>query len=318
MIGRFYKTEESIVKSLNEQRDAENRHELVERLTLSCAMEGCNKMAEGLNFYKYFAKTAPTHGQYNPSICIIAQGAKVVQMGDDSFRYDPANYLLCSLDVPVVSQVVEATENQPYLGLKMDFDPTQIASVSVEAGISPGRSDSSVKSIAVGKLQGELFDSFIRLFRLLDNPSDFRVVSPLVTREIIYRLLISEQGPRLFQMATYGGNSNRITKAVQKLRASFNENLSIEELARDLGMSVSSFHHHFKTATSMSPLQFQKQLRLQEARRLLLTEDIDASTAAIKVGYDDSSQFTREYKRMFGDPPMRDALKFRQSQVAVL
>jgi transcriptional regulator GlxA family with amidase domain len=199
----------------------------------------------------------------------------------------------------------------------MDFDPALIASVSVEAGLSPGRSDSSVKSIAVGKLQGELLDSFIRLFRLLDNPSDYRIVSPLVTREIIYRLLKSEQGPRLFQMATFGGNTTRITKAVHKLRSNFNEALSIEDLARDLGMSVSSFHQHFKTATSMSPLQFQKQIRLQEARRLLLTEDLDASTAAVRVGYDDASQFTREYKRMFGDPPMRDIARFKQSSVAV-
>ncbi len=301
----------------NDQRDAENRQELVARLAQSCVLEGQNKIAEGLNFYKFFDQTLPTHGQYNPSICIIAQGAKVVQMGEDSFRYDPANYLLCSLDVPVVSQVIEATSTKPYLGLKMDFDPALIASVSVEAGLSPGRTDSSVKSIAVGKLQGELLDSFIRLFRLLDNPTDYRIVSPLVTREIIYRLLKSEQGPRLFQMATFGGNTTRITKAVQKLRSNFNEALSIEDLARDLGMSVSSFHQHFKTATSMSPLQFQKQIRLQEARRLLLTEDLDASSAAVRVGYDDASQFTREYKRMFGDPPMRDIARFRQSSAAV-
>ena len=301
----------------NEHRDTENRQELVERLAKSCVLEGQNKTAEGLNFYKFYGKTQPTHGQYTPSICIIAQGAKVVQMGEDSFRYDPANYLLCSLDVPVVSQVIEASNTEPYLGLKMDFDPALIASVSVEAGLSPGRSDSSVKSIAVGKLQGELLDSFIRLFRLLDNPSDFRIVSPLVTREIIYRLLKSEQGPRLFQMATFAGNTTRITKAVHKLRSNFNEALSIEDLARDLGMSVSSFHQHFKTATSMSPLQFQKQIRLQEARRLLLTEDLDASTAAVRVGYDDASQFTREYKRMFGDPPMRDIARFKQSSVAV-
>ncbi len=298
--------------SSEDPRGAANRKELVEILARSCTAEGANEMAEGLNFYKHTVLTPPFHGVYSPSICIIAQGAKEVQMGEDKFRYDPANYLLCSLDVPVVSQVVEATSATPFLGLKMDLDPTLIASVSVEAGVSPGRSDSSVRSIAVGKLQGDLLDAFVRLFRLLNNPDDFRVVSPLVTREIIYRLLISEQGPRLRQMAVFGGNTHRITKAVQKLRTKFTEPLSIEDLAHDMGMSVSSFHQHFKTATSMSPLQFQKLLRLQEARRLLLAEDMDASSAAVRVGYDDPSQFTREYKRLFGDPPMRDVARFKQ------
>lgn len=293
-------------------RDDSNRIELVEILRRRCVNEGANSMAEGLNFYRHTALTQPFHGLYSPSMCIIAQGAKQVQMGEELFRYDPSHFLLCSLDVPVVSQVVEASAEVPYLGLKLDLDPTLIASVSVEAGVSPGRNDSSVKSIAVGKLQGDLLDAFVRLFHLLDNPADYRVISPLVTREIIYRLLISEHGPRLRQMAVFGGHTNRITKAVQTLRTKFNEPLSIEDLASELGMSASSFHQHFKMATSMSPLQFQKQLRLQEARRLLLTEDLDASSAAVRVGYDDASQFTREYKRLFGDPPMRDVGRFKQ------
>lgn len=313
MLGQSSKTAgHTNTMSSEDRRGAANREELVEILARRCVNEGANEMAEGLNFYKHTALTQPFHGLYSPSICIIAQGAKEVQMGEDRFRYDPANYLLCSLDVPVESQVVEASAEKPYLGLKMDLDPALIASVSVEAGVSPGRPDSSVRSIAVGKLQGELLDAFVRLFRLLENPHDYRVVSPLVTREIIYRLLISEQGPRLRQMAVFGGNTHRITKAVQTLRTKFNEPLSIEELAHEMGMSVSSFHQHFKTATSMSPLQFQKLLRLQEARRLLLSEDVDASSAAVRVGYDDPSQFTREYKRLFGDPPMRDVARFKQ------
>lgn len=298
--------------SPNDQRNVTNRKELVQIIARRCASDGANKMAEGLQFYRHPGRTEPLHGLYSPSICIIAQGAKEVQMGEERFRYDPAHFLLCSLDVPVVTQIVEATSQTPFLGLKLDLDPTLIASVSVETGVSPGRNDSSVKSIAVGKLQGDLLDAFVRLFRLLDDPDDYRVVSPLVTREIIYRLLISDHGPRLRQMAVFAGQTNRITKAVQTLRVKFNESLSIEDLARDLGMSVSSFHQHFKTATSMSPLQFQKLLRLQEARRLLLTEELDASSAAVRVGYDDASQFTREYKRLFGAPPMRDIARFRQ------
>lgn len=235
-----------------------------------------------------------------------------MQLGEERYRYDPANFLLCSLDVPVVARIVEATPKKPYLGLKLDLDSALIASVSVEAGVSPGRSETSVRSIAVGQLDGDLLDAIVRLIRLLDNKADYTMVSPLVMREIIYRLLVSEQGPRLRQMAAFGGHTHRITKAVQTLKTRYNEPLSIEDLARQLGMSVSSFHQHFKTATSMSPLQFQKLLRLQEARRLLLTEDVDASSAAARVGYDDASQFTREYKRLFGNPPMRDVARFKQ------
>ena len=300
----------------DDRRSETNKIELVEILRRRCTSEGTNNVAEGLNFFKHSGPTQPFHGLYSPSICIIAQGAKEVQMGEELFRYDPENFLLSSLDVPVVSQVVEASSEIPFLGLKLDLDPTLITSVSVETGVLPGRNDSSVKSIAVGKLQGDLLDAFVRLFRLLDSPEDYRVISPLVIREIIYRLLVSEHGPRLRQIAVFGGQSNRIAKAVQRLRMKFTESLSIEDLAGELGMSVSSFHQHFKTATSMSPLQFQKMLRLQEARRLLLAEDIDASSAAIRVGYDDASQFTREYKRLFGDPPMRDVARFKQLSAA--
>ncbi len=203
------------------KRDETNRNELVEIIARRCVEEGANSMAEGLNFYKHSTLTPPFHGLYSPSICIIAQGAKEVQMGEERFRYDPANYLLCAMDVPVMSQVVEASSETPFLGLKLDLDPAVITSVSVEAGVAPGRSDSSVRSIDVSKLEGDLLDAFVRLFRLLDNPQDYRVISPMVTREIIYRLLKTEQGPRLRQMATFGGNTHRITQAVQKLRTKF-------------------------------------------------------------------------------------------------
>ncbi|MBS1956699.1 MAG: AraC family transcriptional regulator [Cyanobacteria bacterium SZAS-4] len=295
----------------NKRTDA-YREELVERLANGCKFEGTNDIVESLQFFRWSEPTQPKHGLYSPSMCVVAQGAKEVTFGEERLRYDPAHYLLISLDVPVVSQVVEATPEKPYLGLKLDLDPATIASVIVEAGINAGRSDTSVKSMDVSKLQDDLLDAMVRLLRLVENPDDFRVVSPMVIREIIYRVLKSEQGSRLRQMAVFGGHTNRITKAVQILRNKYNENLSMETLAQDLGMSVSSFHQHFKTATSMSPLQFQKMLRLQEARRLLLTEDIDAGTAAEIVGYDDASQFSREYKRTFGEPPKRDVGRFKQ------
>ncbi|MBS2003335.1 MAG: AraC family transcriptional regulator [Candidatus Obscuribacterales bacterium] len=295
----------------NSRFDA-NQKELVEKLAALTVEEGTNCVVDNLECYRWSNPTAPKHGLYSPSMCVIAQGAKEVTFGEERLRYDPANYLLISMDIPVVSQVVEATPAKPYLGFKLEFDPTTIASVIVETGISAGRNEASVKSMAVGSLQDELLDALLRLFRLTDNSDDYRVISPMVMREIIYRLLKSDQGPRLRQMAVFGGNAHRITKAVQILRSKYNQNINIEGLAQELGMSVSSFHQHFKTATSMSPLQFQKTLRLQEARRLLLTEDIDASTAAEMVGYDDASQFSREYKRTFGEPPKRDVGRFKQ------
>jgi len=301
----------------NERRNKANREELASVLGANCRQDGPNAVGENLNFFRFPSPTQPHHGLYSPSICVIAQGAKEVMFGDERLRYDPFNYLLTSLDMPVVSQVVEATDAKPYLGMKLDLDPTMIASVMVEAGLSPGRNDASVKSMAVSSLEDDLLDAFVRLIRLVEDKDDYRVVSPMVVREIVYRLLKSDQGPRLKQIATFGGSSHRITRAVQILRTRFNEPLSIEDLASELGMSVSSFHQHFKTATTMSPLQFQKLLRLQEARRLLLTDDMDASTAAVRVGYDDASQFTREYKRHFGDPPMRDVARFKQLAVPV-
>ena len=285
--------------------------ELVERLTQACDFDGAAQIAEGLHFYRYSSPTQPVHGVYSPAICVVAQGAKEVMLGEEVFRYDPNHFILGSLDVPIVAQVVEASPEKPYLGLKLELDPALIASVSVETGLAPGRPETSVRALAVSEVPVDVLDAFVRLVRLLENPAYYRVVSPLVIREIVYRLLVSEQGPRLRQMAAYGGHTHRIARAVETLRSRFDQPLRIEELARELGMSVSSFHQHFKTATSMSPIQFQKLLRLQEARRLLLTEEVDAGGAALRVGYDDASQFSREYKRLFGEPPRRDVSRLK-------
>jgi AraC-like DNA-binding protein len=289
-----------------------NRQELVERLSKTCRQDGGTEVAPGLQFYRYSHPTQPTHGVYLPSFVLIAQGGKEVEFGGERLRYDPYNYLLVALDQPTVSQVLEATPEAPHLALRLEFDPTTISSVMVETAVAPVRNDVSVSSLGVSRLPDELLDACVRLICLLDRKDDYRVVSHLVIREIIYRLLTGEQGARMRQMATFGGHTPRITRAVQILRSRFADSLSIEDMARELGMSVSNFHLHFKTATSMSPLQFQKLLRLQEARRLLLTENLDASSAAVKVGYDDPSQFTREYKRLFGAPPMRDVGRVKQ------
>ncbi len=288
-----------------------DRCELARAIALARPEEGISEVAPGLHFVKLDAPSQPVHGVYSPAICVIAQGAKEVQMGDETLRYDCANYLISSLAVPVISRVVEATKEAPYLSLKLDLDPALIAMMVSEIGTENPVEPNHVPSIAVNELDEDLLNAFLRLVRLLKSEGDFRILSPLIVREIIYRLLTGSQASRLRQMISID-HSNRMAKAVSILRNNFDKPLRIEELAKDLGMSTSSFHQHFKTVTSMSPLQYQKQLRLQEARRLLLFEGMDAGGAAAQVGYDDASQFSREYKRLFGEPPSKDLARFKQ------
>lgn len=242
---------------------------------------------------------------------MIAQGSKTVQLGESHYRYDPAHYLLATVELPVVAQVLDASAERPYLSLRLDLDPALVGSVIVEAGhFSQSRGD--VRAIDARPLDADLLDAVVRLVRLVDTPGEVRVLRPLITREIVYRLLVGEQGNRLRHLALLGGSTDRIAEAVERLRREFDQPLRIESLAREMGMSVSGFHHHFKAVTAMSPLQFQKQLRLQEARRLLLGESLDAASAGYRVGYDDASQFSREYKRLFGQPPLRDVERLRE------
>jgi len=211
-----------------------------------------------------------------------------------------------------VAQMARSVQ-RPYLSLRLDLNPALVGSVMVEAGHLSSRSQGDVRAIDVSPLDADLLDATVRLVRLLDSPAESRVLRPLVTREIVYRLLMGEQGNRLRHLALLGGPTDRIAEAVERLRRDFNQPLRIDSLARELGMSVSGFHHHFKAVTAMSPLQFQKQLRLQEARRILLGENLDAASAGHRVGYDDASQFSREYKRLFGQPPLRDVERLREA-----
>jgi AraC-like DNA-binding protein len=230
-----------------------------------------------------------------------------------ALQYDPMHSLLATIELPIASQIQEASEALPYLSLRLDLDPTLVGSVMVEAGDPSPQRDANVKAIDVSPLDANLLDAVVRLVRLLDSPAEAHVLAPLIKREIIYRLLMGEQGSRLRHIAVLGGSTHQIARAVDRLRKDFNQPLRIESIARELGMSVSSFHHHFKSVTAMSPLQFQKQLRLQEARRLMLGQNLDATSAAYRVGYDDSSHFNREYKRLFGIPPMRDVERLREA-----
>jgi AraC-like DNA-binding protein len=251
-----------------------------------------------------------------PAFCVIAQGSKVMLLGDQQYRYDPAHYLLATAELPVVGQIVEASPECPYLSLRLELTPTLVGSVMAEAGHPPPRSHPPVRALDVSPLDTELLDVVVRLVRLQDSPHDARFLAPLITREIIYRLLQGDQRGRLQQIATVGGYAHRIAEAIERIRKNFDQPLRIEDLAREVGMSVSGFHAHFKTVTALSPLQFQKQLRLQEARRLMLGERLDAATAGYRVGYDDAAYFNREYKRVFGAPPMRDAARLRNDATA--
>ena len=287
--------------------------ELAERIARAIPEDGAVEPLKGLLLNRFSNPTEPLHGVSKPSFCVIAQGSKEVLLGDSRYRYDPAHYLLATVELPVVGQVLEASAERPYLSLRLELDPALVGSVMVEAGhlSSPSRGD--VRAIDVSPLDESLLDAVVRLMRLLGSPVEARVLRPLITREIVYRLLMGDQGNRLRHLALLGGPTDRIAEAVERLRRDFNQPLRIDSLARELGMSVSGFHHHFKAVTAMSPLQFQKQLRLQEARRIMLGENLDAAGAGYRVGYDDASQFSREYKRLFGQPPMRDLERLRET-----
>src|SRR5579863_1409469 len=289
-----------------------NREELAERIAQAVREDGTVQLLQGLHLSRCSLPLKPVHSVLEPSVCVIAQGSKEVLLGDSRYQYDPSRYLLATVELPRVSQVLEASKERPYLSLRLALAPTVVSSVLVEAGHAspPGHAD--VRAIAVSPLDGNLLDAFVRLVRLLDSPAEASVLLPLNMREIIYRLLMGEQGGRLRHLALQGGYTPYIARAVGRLRQDFDQPLHIEELARELGMSVSGFHHHFKAVTAMSPLQFQKQLRLQEARRLMLGEDFDAASAAYRVSYHDASHFNREYKSLFGVPPMRDMQRLRE------
>jgi AraC-like DNA-binding protein len=294
------------------QRMQADREELVERITRAIPEDGVIQPLQGLHLGRLSTPSERIHSVLEPSFCVIAQGSKEVFLGDARYQYDPFNYLLTTLELPRVSQVLEASKERPYLSLRLELSPTLVGSVMIETGhtLPPNRTD--VRAIDVSPLDADLLDAVVRLVRLLDSPAEARVLMPLITREIIYRLLMGDQGGRLCHLTVSGGYTPNIVKAVERLRQDFDQPVRIEDLAQELGMSISSFHHHFKSVTAMSPLQFQKRLRLQEARRLMLGEDLDATSAAYRVGYNDASHFNREYKSLFGEPPVRDVQRLRE------
>jgi len=294
------------------QRAQANREELVERIGRALPEDGVIQPLQGLHLGRLSTPSERLHSVLEPSFCVIAQGSKVVFVGDNRYQYDPFSYLLTTLELPRVSQVLEASRERPYLSLRLELSPTLVTAVMVETGqmVSPSHTDT--RAIDVSPLDANLLDAIVRLVRLADAPTEARVLMPLIMREIVYRLLRGDQGGRLCHLTVSGGYTPTIVKAVERLRQDFDQPVHIEDLAHELGMSVSSFHQHFKSVTALSPLQFQKRLRLQEARRLMLGEDLDATSAAYRVGYSDAAHFNREYKSLFGEPPVRDVQRLRE------
>ncbi len=303
------------------QREArhmhDNREELAEHIAKTIREDGTLQPLPGLHLSRTSVPFKRAHSVVESSVALIVQGSKEVLLGESRYHYDPSHYLLTAVGLPRVSQVLEASKERPYLALRLELAPTLVSSVMVEASLSFPKESGEVSAMNVSPVDGKLLDAFVRLIRLLNSPADAQVLMPLVTREIVYRLLVGEQGIRLRHLVMEGGYTPSIATAVKRLRQDFDRPLCIEQIARELGMSVSGFHHHFKAVTEMSPLQFQKRLRLQEARRLMLGEDLDAASAAYRVGYHDASHFNREYKSLFGVPPMRDVQQLREATTAL-
>jgi AraC-like DNA-binding protein len=294
------------------QRVRGNRQELLERMARALPEDGAVEALDGLFLARLTKPMETTLALFQPAFCFVVQGGKQALVGEDILRYDPGHYLLFTVDLPMIFRVEEASEERPYFGMRLDLDPALVASVMVEAGADTRKGDASVKAMGVNPVDADLLDAVVRLVRLADKPGEQKVLAPLVKREIVYRLLAGGEGARLGHiLASSRGDTRRISKAIGSLREHYKEPLKIEEMARELGMSVSGFHHHFKSVTSMSPLQFQKQVRLQEARRLMLGEDLDAASAGHRVGYEDPAYFSRDYKKLFGAPPQRDIVRLR-------
>lgn len=267
----------------------------------------------GLRLSRWTSPTLPASYSHHPSICLIAQGKKRVLLGDESFVYDANHFLISAVELPIIANIMEASEERPYLGLILELDLQEISQLIVDSELAFNHDKEAQKGIAVGTLSEPLVDAFVRLMGLLDEEENIKILAPVIKREIFYRLLTTEQGTRLNQIVTSGSHSHQVSKAIDWLKNNFVKPLSVSELASYSGMSKSAFYTHFRSMTSMTPLQFQKKLRLNEARRLMLTENLDAMATTFKVGYESPSQFSREYSRMFGAPPSKDIKALRES-----
>lgn len=281
--------------------------ELTALLAHHATVDGVQDTAvAGVTLFRASATNVALPSVYRPCLCFIAQGSKQVMLGQAIYRYCPGQYLAVSIDLPMINLITAATPQSPYLLLQIDIDPKQIADILLcdpRLGITD---NAKPRGIFVGHTDEKLRDAILRLARLFATPEDIPILAAQTLREILYRVLVGEDGRQMAQLARNGSVLNRIARVINTIKANFDQPLSVDALAQLAGMSVSTFHAHFKSVTAMSPLQYQKSLRLIEARALMLSRQRDVAGAAWEVGYASPSQFSREYARMFGNPPARD------------
>ena len=274
----------------------------------------------GLELIRSDTLTSCGSSVYDPSLCFVVQGSKTVRLGDREIAYRPLQYMISSVHLPVLGQIVDATPDAPYLAGKLTVDPQEVADLVLELGDNPGGYDEHDEcpevtcGLCLTEMNAGMQNAMLRLLSLLDTPTDIPVLAPLARREIIYRALIGEMGPRMRKFAAADSQANRVSRVIASLKDRYTEPLRIGELAAEANMSESTLYHTFKQVTRMSPLQFQKKLRLVEARRLMLAEGLEAATASYRVGYESPSHFSREYSRLFGAPPRADVLRLRGEQ----
>jgi AraC-like DNA-binding protein len=272
----------------------------------------------GLSLHRRTAPTAPCPATYEPSVIVIAQGRKRVDLGRNTYIYDASRFLLTSIDLPIASRVIEASEAAPCLAFALKIEMPVVRELLSREEIQVAEAPSDNPAMATGETTAELLDACCRLVDLLDTPQDIPFLSGLIEREIFYRILRGSEGARLRGIATLGDQSHRTARAIAWIKANYAKPLRVEDLAEIAGMGVSTLHHHFRALTSMSPLQYRKQLRLQAARGRMLMDGLDAASAAFEVGYESASQFNREYSRLFGQPPMRDIRALRSTSAPTL
>jgi AraC-like DNA-binding protein len=290
------------------------RAALARKVVVHTYVEGSTKTSiPGLQLSRKSAPTACSSAAYEPSLVVFVQGKKQINAGKTAYICDDSTFLLTSIDMPVLSHVVEASEERPMLGLLLRLEMPLVREILSQQEFALPEEPVDARGMAMGTTTPELLDACSRLVDLLDAPQDIPILSGLIQREIHYRLLRSPQGKHLRAIATLGEQSHRTSKAVEWLRANYAKPLRVEELAAMTRMGVSTLHHQFRSLTAMSPLQYQKQLRLHVARERMLNDGLDAASAAFEVGYESASQFNREYSRFFGQPPMRDVKERRMA-----
>lgn len=290
------------------------QRELADRIARLTPGDGLHPTAiEPLTLIRMSEPTQPCAAVYEPCLCVVVQGRKQARLGDEIYIYDALNYLVVSVTLPVVGEILTASSAQPYLCLKIGLDLRMLGELVLQSPPTPPRPVD--RALFVARTELPLLDALLRLLRLLDTPDEIDVIAPLILREISFRALGGDLGYRLRDLVVADGGGHRVGRAIDLIKTRYAEPLSIEELAGAAHLSVSALHHRFKAATSLSPLQFQKTLRLHEARRLMLSEGLEAAAAAHRVGYESASQFSREYRRLFGAPPRREIVALRASGV---